>query len=97
VVSSRYFFQIEVIEERREALVWQPPVFETVEVLDNRLSRGAVAFCPAGTIKLSPGPKAGPVSKLGNTFVSELGDTPVGKNPLGVSERGQQFFGVRNG
>jgi hypothetical protein len=36
----------------------------------------------------NPGPKAGPVSKLGNTFVSELGDTPVGRNPLGVSEKG---------
>jgi hypothetical protein len=32
----------------------------------------------------NPGPKAGPVSN----FVSELGDTPVGRNPLGVSEKG---------
>ena len=30
----------------------------------------------------------GPVSELGNTFVSKLGDTPVGKSPLGVSEKG---------
>ena len=33
----------------------------------------------------------GPVSNLGDTFVSNLGDTPEGKNPLGVSEKGNRF------
>jgi hypothetical protein len=38
-------------------------------------------FCPEGTT-------GGPVSNLGDTFVSNLGNTPGGENPLGVSEKG---------
>jgi hypothetical protein len=44
---------------------------------------------PVGACRTYPeGIKGGPVSKLGNSFVSKLGDSPVGKNPLGVSEKG---------
>jgi hypothetical protein len=50
--------------------------------LSGRFSRGRLPRAEAH------GLFCGPVSNLGNTFVSKLGDSPERKNPLGVSEKG---------
>ncbi len=48
------------------------------------MDRSQERFCPEGMT-------GGPVSNLGDTFVSNLGNTPGGKNPLDVSEKGNRF------